>query len=126
MQLPGAHIVHDHQPPDIVIRFFGGNISALPGDNDGYLQLEIQFLEMVRPTADIAGPLYTMRIGKIKDGVLIELRDHGHPPVAPRRGNMLTEGVSIPAGSGDGHGSQYRNVLKRDGLTGANMPLPDA
>ena len=102
LQGPCAHIIHDHQTCDIAVGFGCADIPALPGDDDRYFQLEVQFGKMVRHAADLAGSLDAMVVGEIKYGVLIEFRDHRYVAVPAGGLYMLPERIAVATGKREG------------------------
>src|SRR5436190_11241150 len=76
LQTSCTDIIHNHQTTDIFICFGCFYVSAHLVDNDGKLQLKIEFFKMVGHTPDISRPSNAMMIGEVKNGILVKLRNH--------------------------------------------------
>jgi len=71
---------------------------------------------MIGHTTDLAWSLDAVMIGKIENGILIELGDHGRIPVAPGGGDMLSKRIAIPAGRRKRNRCQQPDTVCRNGL----------
>src|SRR5271170_5877911 len=92
------------------ICIFSADVASMFGYNNGCFQFKIQFLKMIRHASYIAGPSNTVMVGKIKNGILIKLNDHGKISVSPGGSHMLTKGITIAAGNGKRYGSQQGHI----------------
>jgi len=59
---------------------------------------------------DFTGSLDGVVVGKIENGILVELGNHWNPAVSSRRSHVLSEGITISARGGLGNGG-FQNII---------------
>ena len=91
--------------------------------HDSRFQFKIEFLKMIRHTADGPGALYTVMVGKIEDRVLIKLGNHIRFTVSSCRSHVLAKRIAVAAGAGKGNRGHQRHIGIMRALVFGYLPL---
>jgi hypothetical protein len=93
-----------------LVGVFGFHVSSVLSKYNGCFKFKVQFFKVVWHAGDCAWTLDCVVVGKVKDGILIKLRDHGHTTVSSCGSDVLAEGISISTAAWLGHGGQQNIV----------------
>src|ERR1700693_508462 len=104
--MAGTEIIHNHKAANKSISFFRADIFSFPGNDDGCLQLKIQFLKMIRHAMNWSGSKNSVMVSEIKNRKGIENRCHLETTVSSGCFNMLPKSISISERGRTWHRSQ--------------------